>query len=45
MKNNLIKLEMMKQLLHKKLEQIEKEIGQIKGDNTYEQEARIQGSN
>jgi hypothetical protein len=41
MKNNLMKLEMMKKLLHKKLTQIEKEINQIKGDNTYEQETRI----
>lgn len=34
MKNELLKLEMIKQSLHKKLVKIENEINKIKGENT-----------
>jgi hypothetical protein len=38
MKTKLIELELMKQLLHKRLAKIENEINLLKGENTYEQE-------
>jgi hypothetical protein len=37
----LIELEMMKQSLHKKLMQIEKQINEIKGDNNNVKECKI----
>jgi hypothetical protein len=40
MKTKLIELELMKQLLHKKLAKIENEINLLKGENTYEQELK-----
>jgi hypothetical protein len=41
LKTKLIELELMKQLLHKKLAKIENEINQLlKGENTYEQELK-----
>jgi hypothetical protein len=40
MKTKLIELELMKQLLHKKLAKIENEINLLKGENIYEQELK-----
>jgi hypothetical protein len=45
MKTKLIELELMKQLLHKKLAKIENEINLLKGENTYEQETGVLRSN
>jgi hypothetical protein len=45
MKTKLIELELMKQLLHKKLDKIENEINLLKGENTYEQETGVLRSN